>query len=435
MQRYRSRRVMYTDEVCKRLPYAFVWSLYHPLLDTSITRNTTNDKTTFSITLSDGARYDNLELGFTGSVPGRQTTIFFKPDDSCTVIKEQYIDSDRRFFEGSILKIIHASGDFPGFVRLKWSEYVKNGGQRLAVSKRSTTRFKTRLVIQDKGTPLDSVKTVRELLMILYDVLEVTRILHRTWHIIHRDISPGNILVTDSARSFPNTSQTSDLSFSESIIKPGSEPTRTRLLLADFEFAEDKRYEEGQSRTLAPRTGVPIFMACMLRSKIYPAGKHDLPPIPAIHSGLHQLYKQRYLERMKWFGQNNTEEEVKIPKGSTLSDSKFEHHLRYDAESVFWVLTWWLIRAKPQDDKRSPHIPHPYWDNLTSEEDSRHDYFISRSQINSDSFHPAYKALYDLWDDMREHLVADFDHSKDEMKKHPEYLHEVFQRLILNFFH
>ncbi|CCA77111.1 hypothetical protein PIIN_11094 [Serendipita indica DSM 11827] len=194
---YCSRRVMYTEEVCKRLPYAFVWSLYHPLLDTSITRNTTNDKTTFSITLSDGARYDNLELGFTGSVPGRRTTIFFKPDDACTVIKEQYIDSDRRFFEGSILKIIHASGDFPGFVRLKWSEYVKNGGQRLAVSKRSTTRFKTRLVIQDKGTPLDSVKTVRELLMILYDVLEVTRILHRTWHIIHRDISPGNILVTD----------------------------------------------------------------------------------------------------------------------------------------------------------------------------------------------------------------------------------------------
>lgn len=100
----------------------------------------------------------------------------------------------------------------------------------------------------------------------------MTRILHRTRHIVHKDISPGNILATDTARSFPNTCHISDLSFSEIILNPGSESTRTCLLLADFEFAEDKQYGEDQSRTLAPRTGTPIFMARMLRNKIYSAG-------------------------------------------------------------------------------------------------------------------------------------------------------------------
>ncbi|CAG7846706.1 SubName: Full=Uncharacterized protein {ECO:0000313/EMBL:CCA77111.1} [Serendipita indica DSM 11827] len=144
---YPSLRVMYTEEVCEKLLYAFVWSLYHPLLDTSITLNTTNDKTTFSITLSDGARYDNLELEFTGSVP----------DDE-----------------------------------------PRSSSSRMNLA--------------------------------------------------------------------------CDLSFSEIILNPGSESTRTCLLLADFEFAEDKQYGEDQSRTLAPRTGTPIFMARMLRNKIYSAG-------------------------------------------------------------------------------------------------------------------------------------------------------------------
>lgn len=39
------------------------------------------------------------------------------------------------------------------------------------------------------------MKTPKEALMVMYDLLEVTRILYREKNILHRDISSRNILV------------------------------------------------------------------------------------------------------------------------------------------------------------------------------------------------------------------------------------------------
>ena len=167
-------------------------------------------------------------------------------------------------------------------------------------------------------------------------------------------------------------------------------------------------------------------MARMVRSNKYPEGAYYLPPMPTMAIARYQIALGN---RLKTFPPN-TEEHIRIPQFSTMESGKFQHLLRYDAESVFWCLLWWCIQAKPenQPEEASSLIYQMAFMGL----DDRRDAYFIRS-FHNDFLHSSYGKLYGLLDDMREHLQGDLDFSKSGDRTDPEYIHEVFQRLILNF--
>jgi hypothetical protein len=167
----------------------------------------------------------------------------------------------------------------------------------------------------------------------------------------------------------------------------------------------------------------------MVRSNKYPAGVYKLPPMPAVAPQLHTRYESLFKGRLEAFPPNNAEY-LEVPEGEEMGSSEFRHLLRYDAESVFWCLLWWCIQARP-DKVPDEELSHARWSNLIDDDDqSRDTNFISKFPL--DCLHSSYSQLAELLNNMRQHLQGDLDLS--ELKKgKPEYLHEAFQRLIINF--
>jgi hypothetical protein len=170
-------------------------------------------------------------------------------------------------------------------------------------------------------------------------------------------------------------------------------------------------------------------MARMVRSNEYPAGLFRLPDMPDVAPELQERYKSTLENRVNDFPLN-TGEVIEIEQDSMANSSKFQHRLRYDAESVFWCLLWWCMQAKPKDQPDEP-IPTASWLEFMGLDDKRDGNFISKFPKNC--LHSSYDQLYRLLNDMRLHLQGDLDFSKRGDKVDPEYIHEVFQRLILNF--
>jgi hypothetical protein len=208
-----------------QLLYAWMWRLYNPECDKTITVDMNTSPPTFTV-VAGGTTYGQCIVSRAGESIGRRTIVFErlgplpesegnqnqnqkkapdppgdpspnldgsrKPQRRSTrleesriakhktyradtiVIKEQYVQISRRFKEGLILEKIHQPDDFPGVVRLKHHEIVMNDGQEICVEFGSpeAKRVKIRLVLKDRGTPLEKVETMRELLMGVYDLLE-----------------------------------------------------------------------------------------------------------------------------------------------------------------------------------------------------------------------------------------------------------------------
>jgi hypothetical protein len=175
-------------------------------------------------------------------------------------------------------------------------------------------------------------------------------------------------------------------------------------------------------------------MAHVVRNLQYPGGIFKFLPMPPVCSVLLPRYQALHPDRVTQFLENekNGEPIFKI-KNETLPPKEFKHLLRYDAESVFWILLYWSILAQPAENKtKGLIIPSVHWANLTSLEDYRYSHFVNTS--SPFPLHPEYLPMSKLLDNMRQHLRVDLKFAKDKVRReNPEYLHEVFQRLILNF--
>jgi hypothetical protein len=142
---------------------------------------------------------------------GRRSSVFkYQPNNDVTairVIKDQYISKDHRWTEKDILDKIHASGTYPAVVRMCFAGTIPEAG--------CGDRIRVRIVLQDHGTDFLSLKTPRDVIYALYDLLEgrcsiascgsvvisrylVTRSLYFDRKILHRDISPWNIMIRDA---------------------------------------------------------------------------------------------------------------------------------------------------------------------------------------------------------------------------------------------
>jgi hypothetical protein len=169
-------------------------------------------------------------------------------------------------------------------------------------------------------------------------------------------------------------------------------------------------------------------MARAVRSIKILKGHHIFPPMPQLDDA-QKTYERHLSARLKEFPLNE-EERRKLIEHQFIES--FQHHLRYDAESVFWLLLWWAIQAQPKSTKFKPEdIDNLYWNNLTnfSDKSDGRKHFIG--PFPDSVCHSAYQPLDKLLGSMAEHLEG--DHSLLSSRSHDEYLHEVFQRLILEF--
>jgi len=171
-QVYHTRDIKWTSDMAPRILSAWMWRLYNPEVDSTITVNLKASPPTFTI-----GKYDQLIVLRAGESIGRRTMILAQDDPrSSIVIKEQYIEDSCRSNEETLLGQIHEDGRFPGIVRLEHFEYVTHEDNRISVQHRTdestVTRYKIRLVLKDRGVGMMDVITPRVLLMGMYDVLE-----------------------------------------------------------------------------------------------------------------------------------------------------------------------------------------------------------------------------------------------------------------------
>jgi hypothetical protein len=192
--------------------------------------------------------------------------------------------------------------------------------------------------------------------------------------------------------------------------------------------------------------GTPTFVARAVVSSRQKRGTYTLMPMPQFDQApeAYGAYGAAVPDRLRAFPKN-IERLYRLP--NDIRHNPFKHELQYDAESVFWLLLWWAISAYPADvaadDKK---IDDRVWDALTKKQDADEDpreRFVDKPLDNI--LHPSYKHLETLLEEMAWQLRGDHEkgeaqlkkqdanYEEDQSRKHPDYLHEAFQRLIIKF--
>lgn len=177
------------------------------------------------------------------------------------------------------------------------------------------------------------------------------------------------------------------------------------------------------------RTGTPAYMARAVRNLNPPSGLFELPPMAAVNPGLEGTYHRILRDRHVDFDESKPE--IFRIAEETEYKEPFCHQLRFDAESVFWVLLWWSIQAQPKKPSALEPIEPTAWASLVDTNDTRNENFIR--ELDTNTLHSTYQPLYKLLNGMRKYLEGDLAFAKTGKRGHSEYLHEAFQRCILNF--
>ena len=163
---------------------SYIYSLYQPpashvLTDPTITVSdaaTSTESPTWSVRVDDVV-YQHCRIISWDRPLGRRTTVFkhVAEDGHVTIIKDSFRDLTRRFKEDQLLKKIHADGTMPGVVRLLGEPgmVATVEGAPIRTAPRpacSQCRTKIRIVMGSTGRPLREVRSVKELLMVFFDV-------------------------------------------------------------------------------------------------------------------------------------------------------------------------------------------------------------------------------------------------------------------------
>ncbi|KJA13912.1 hypothetical protein HYPSUDRAFT_49536 [Hypholoma sublateritium FD-334 SS-4] len=361
------------------------------------------------------------------------------------VIKDAYCDLNSRFTEDAIIKHIHHERDIPGIVRVAYAELVCYGGPDRRVIVRDG-RQKTRLCLKEFGRSIMECKTVKDVLIVMYDQLENTRIMYRNRNVIHRDISIGNIMFRDlpvpppiEDRNAENISHENIDSDNETdgipaifcggtyLLGETDDRSFTKNLLIDLELAEVLDEKQDELR-LPSGAGTMQFMARSIR-KGRLLGGHAMIPFfdspPEISKTLLTRYRGIFPDRVKRFP-------CKIPTHipgivKNPSNTIAYHALRHDAESVYWVLVRWAVCAAPAG-KASPPVSQHMRFRLTEDYSDYRPSYIEEGELD-----PSYDALRNLLNNMASYLDHDLHWATEAPFNHPEFLHEALQRLILNF--
>jgi hypothetical protein len=168
----RTQQLSLAEPANVQLLYTFVKRLYDPLpfmVDPTVRKRGKDSK---------GRSFFDIELKIPNSPPTscKGYRIFdcapsrgLVNGHPALVIKDQYRRGDHRFSEKDVIKHIHSDGKVPGIVRIVHAKQVSRADESVVSSGR---REKARICMVDSGTHMMNVRTPKEALMTIYDLLE-----------------------------------------------------------------------------------------------------------------------------------------------------------------------------------------------------------------------------------------------------------------------
>ncbi|KAG8934077.1 hypothetical protein FRC01_005238 [Tulasnella sp. 417] len=210
-------------------------------------------------------------------------------------------------------------------------------------------------------------------------------------------------------------------------------PHETSALLIDFNNAEiPERWSDGKR---VGRTGTAVFIARAVQlgcAMTFPSGiRSPTPESPC-------PYSKTYPERLEKFKPEEERDVVPriFPEPSNDSDTRvWRHELDHDVESVFWLIFYWALTAQPKEDPNELMDP-GVWGSLVGKVEDRHRFILGLATEGDQSgpLHSAFQPLMKLIRKLAAVLRLD-RHWLDNSHQinDPEYIVEVFHRLILQF--
>ncbi|KAH6879686.1 hypothetical protein BKA70DRAFT_1411981 [Coprinopsis sp. MPI-PUGE-AT-0042] len=375
------------------------------------------------------------------------------------VLKAQLCPTNSRSDEIEILEHIHFLQHFPGVINLVCYERLT------AVVEGKVQKH---LGLDQQGNPFMSIETPQEMLMVIYDTLEITRALYNERKVLHRDLSKGNILFVPPPRAASSAGtisgrpgsanepspaaanedgEANKYSFIASLLGKSTDPSETSALLIDFNYSEDLEGKPRTTKHVVDRTGTPMFMARAIQEGTpTPLEEHNfLPDMPKAP----QPYADRFPERCQQFLDCQSKASADIlnsndPRFSADPSTlpTFRHELYHEAESIFWVMFYWILLAKPASPPPGPstgtpnagdRVPSTMWVELLTS-DGR-DNIIGRAyKFPAKNLHPSYSSLAVLIASLSKYLKVDpFWFDPKSSRSNPEFIHECFQREILSY--
>ena len=154
------------------------------------------------------------------------------------------------------------------------------------------------------------------------------------------------------------------------------------------------------------------------------------PPVPSSP----ECYRQHHPERVETFP---SKRRLLVESASPDSDNRqWRHELDHDAESVFWLLLFWIVGAQPAECEKE-EINSGIWANLTGESVKLRTGLLrslSEEESLEELAHSTFRPLLPLLSNLAAFLVVD-RHWLDttEVRNNEQYIPEAFQRLILQF--
>ncbi|KAL7281861.1 hypothetical protein ACG7TL_003326 [Trametes sanguinea] len=451
---------------------AYIYSLYDPpegfvLYDRTIVAQepagSPLGKPAWAIETKDDV-YSRASIIFLGNPWGRGTTVFqAKRKEHSVIIKDSYIDCVRRNDEAQLLQLVHGHGRLPGVVRCIAAEDVKNGDDAILFKRKdgTLTRKKRRIVLADVGQDLTLAESVNDLLMAIYDTLEVHRTLARDRQILHRDLSLYNILMypvftpsTDRCLYQDAPPLIDDVLQGE---HRSPEKREARCLIIDLDNAASLVGAKADAipEELRCRTGTPAYIARAVASGALYTTTATLSwsqKMPELSGEAKKLYMKLYGEDRynKYLDSDDTVHGGGVPRETRKDteirsfDLDFYHRWEYDAESIFWTMYAALLRVVP---KASPKESEASQDALNTNWKMFHEHTIPRGHSTVDSrdplltlslsavcasFLPAMRRVALLIGEMSSHVYPSYA-VMTPPPPHEDHLHEAMQRLILQY--
>ncbi|CAE7145157.1 unnamed protein product [Rhizoctonia solani] len=190
--------------------FAFVEKLYtRPFQDTSMQLVAPQYRDmTWAIRIGDQVYLTEASRCLAGPGQRRYTTTAIDLTTSERVfIKDIWRDARRVFFETLLFEKAHKGEPLPGLMLVDSHGYVLDETQnRLSTASHQISpggeRYKMRMITKEVGRPLETIRSLRHFLCLMYDACAVQRNLYRKCQILHRDISTGNIMIAPTTDQY-----------------------------------------------------------------------------------------------------------------------------------------------------------------------------------------------------------------------------------------
>ncbi|KAG8922096.1 hypothetical protein FRC01_014493, partial [Tulasnella sp. 417] len=446
----RRLKIRWEDKELPKLLYAFIYRTYNPghFADPSYKLDPiVDDQPTWTITIGVGDAIAERPVPCPNFLPlyasspfETRTHVFAAKGEGVdvdgkklTVLKDQLCRTHNRFNERDILELVHKPKRVPGVVEAVYRKSIKLPSQLDGLN---VGRVKHRHGLRQFGRPFASIPTVKEMLQVAFDLVEVLRFLRAKRNILHRDISIGNVMYIPPSpdKQDPDTSAEGDedLSFCDFFLSES--PKTTSVLLVDFNHAEDLTSKTGDGHDRVARTGTAVFMAraVELGQPLELPVWRFLDSIPEAPDRYVEHYRDTRMKKFPPMPRKAFGEEA-------ATSAPWRHELDHDIESVFWLMLYWAMTAQPKGGAAEP-IATSKWDLLIGGIEDRQLLLegLLHTRTLSGAFHPTFQPLNNLFKQLAGILCSIDRHWLHESEERdprddPEYFAEAFQRLILQF--